>query len=1070
MHLKLLGGFALTYGDRPVTEIASSRSQALLAYLLLHRQTAQSRQRIAFDLWPESTDAQARTNLRKELSYLRRDLPESDRFLLIETKTLQWSLAVRFTLDVLEFEESLKAAAKTTDLDLVRSLLERAWQLYRGDLFPTCEDEWIVPERERLAQMRVSALERLIDVLQAQQDYRTAIGYARELLKIDPLNEATYASLMQLHDLNGDRANALQVYHQCMTALREELGVDPSLTTRHLYQRILDEADRPMQVQTVTPTQTNFQNRELTQLDWRSTTLAQPAAEPQIVPFQPAIATHSLPLVGRDRQWRILHDWLAATPETGTAEILLLVGESGIGKTRLLEELATAVRDRDGQVLWGCGFEAEMLRPYGAWIDAMRSLPQQSLADLPVELRSLFCEVAPQPEAPTDRSRLFDAVVRLLSGRSGDKTPTVVILDNIQWLDEASTALLHYAARLLGRTTVRFACAARPRELERDRPASKLVSALRRDRRLLTLELPLLDRAQTMQLVGAVSKQIDGSQVFAESGGNPLLALEIARALSQHGTACSDNLEALIQDRLQQLDRSTRELLLWAAALGRSFNPTTVAHIADCPIHQLLVAIEELEQEGIVRAAAAIEGEMQYDFVHDIVRQVAYNQLSTAGRRLVHLQIAQTLEKCLAKDDSLASDVAYHASLGGDRALAASTALAAAERCLKLFAYAEALELAEQGIQHSRSLEPQTRISYHAGLLRVCVFAGVTGERAAQLETEIQQLLSEAKSLGLNEAEAIALEALTILQFDRGNFTSVHQHSLQAAASQFSSPATAARMLALSGSCLAEIGREMARAEALLLEAQSLAARVGLEMGDILGGLGCVRRHRGDYTEARAHLQQGWQAIRVQKDHWREFSYLSYLAMTELEAGEPIAALTYCDEMLVVAAKIQGEGSEAAVASALQALARYRLEQPDAQLNEAIATLLQLDAKRMLSYILTGAAEVDLNRDRPHLAVDRAEIALKNARIVNHPSEIALSWAILIQGLLALGERERATAQLELLRQSIEHYDLSFSAQLAIERASQQMQVDIAATGNRALQCQTDTTNKLGDNYGADFG
>jgi tetratricopeptide (TPR) repeat protein len=556
------------------------------------------------------------------------------------------------------------------------------------------------------------------------------------------------------------------------------------------------------------------------------------------------------------------------------------------------------------------------------------------------------------------------------------------------------------------------------------------------------LELPLLDREQIGQLVRAVGEAIDGSQIFTESGGNPLLALEIARAISQHGTACSDNLEALIQDRLQQLARSTRELMLWAAALGRSFDPTTIAQIANCPIHQLLVAIEELEEEGIVRSAAAIEGETRYDFVHDIVRQVAYNQLSTARRRLVHLQIAQTLKKSFATDDSLASDIAYHASLGGDRALAASTALAAAERCLKLFAYTEALELAERGIQHGRSLEPQTRISYHARLLRVCVYAGVTGERAAQLEAEIQQLLAEAQSLGLNEAEAIALEVLMILQFHRSNFSSVHQHSLQAANSQFSSPATAARMLAFSGSCLAEIGREMTRAEALLLEAQSLAARVGLEISEIFSGLGCVHRHRGDYAEARSYLQRAWQMMRSQQERWREFTNLSHLAAIELEAGNPMAALPYCDEMSAVAAKIQGEGSEAVVAAALAALARYCLEQPDAEgaLTEAIATLQRVDAKRMLSYILIGAAEVDLSRDRFELAVDRAEAALKNARIVNHPSEIALSWAITIQGLLALGEQQRATAEFQLLQQTIDRCDLSFSTQLAIDRVSQQLE------------------------------
>ncbi|NJM60273.1 MAG: transcriptional regulator, partial [Oscillatoriales cyanobacterium RU_3_3] len=585
-----------------------------------------------------------------------------------------------------------------------------------------------------------------------------------------------------------------------------------------------------------------------------------------------------------------------------------------------------------------------------------------------------------------------------------------VILDDVQWIDEASSALLHYAIRLLSHSPVRFACTWRSGELEENPALGRVVQALRRDRRLQTIELHPLDREQTVELIHSIPTldRVDlsleiANRLFTDSGGNPLFALEVARALSQDRSASGQDLEAAIADRLQLLDRSAREFLPWAAALGRSFKPAAVAHVADYPLSQLLGAIAQLEQQTIIRPSAGLGNEIGYDFAHDILRQTVYRQLSEPRRRLIHLQIAHKLHQLLTPDNALAGDIARHAALGGDRALAAEAALWAAQRCLKLFAYTEASELSRLGIEQCQGLDDRTRIQLHSGLLRVRAIAGVTGDRVAEIDSDAHRLIDAANTLGLTEAAATGIETLAILHFDRCNFATVHQHALQAAeASRATSPATAARLLAYSGSCLAEIGRDMTRAEALLLEAQSLAARVGLQEIQIAQGLGTLHRHHGNYAAARTLLQQAWQWARSQQDCWCECYSLSYLAMTELEAGDPEAALPYCQEMAIVAAKIQGEGSEGAIARALSALANYQLQQPDAgaALESAIATLQQVDAKRMLSYVLIGAAQTDLECDRTFLATTRAEAALIAAQTVDHPSEIALAWAILLQGIL----------------------------------------------------------------------
>ncbi|NJK77418.1 MAG: AAA family ATPase [Microcoleus sp. SU_5_6] len=747
LGIRLLGGFSLTYEDRPVTEITSRRAQALLAYLVLYRQTAQSRQRIAFHLWPESTDDRARAALRKELSHLRHALPNPDEFLRVETKTLQWLPDGKFILDVAEFEAAIKAAEKAVDRNTSRAKLEQAIELYQGDLLPDWEDEWVFAEREQLRQLYILALERLVNVSEEQQDYQAALAYARQMLRVDALNEATYGALIRLHRLNGDRAKALQVYHQCMTVLRDELGVDPSLETRRLYEQLLAEDDIPHRP---APSESNI--------------VSPVFPNPPVLPSRSHLARS--PLVGRDRDWASIQQWAnaiilqgnrATIEDAGTStgsQVLLLLGEPGIGKTRLLEELRSLTQPDRTWVLWGSGFVAEMMRPYGIWIDALRACAISSTANIPSELKFLLPELGQPSQASPDLSHLFDAVVQLLR-QWVDRAPLLVLLDDIQWIDEASSALLHYAIRLLRPLPVLFAFAARTQELADNLAISRVLQALRREQRLQTLELHPLDREQTADLIrnthAIAPSELSLSlvdRVFTDSGGNPLFALEMARALGQHQSTHADTVEALIRDRLHQLNDATREILPWAAALGRSFKLSTVACVADYPVTKLLTAIEQLEQQAIIRPGASLEKEIGYDFTHDIVRRVVYEQLSEPRRQLVHLQIAQKLHQQATPDNALASSIAHHASLGGDRALAASAALAAAERCLKLFAYGEALELAQQGIGHCQFLDRPKRILFHVEFLRVRATAGVTGDRAVQLENELQQLIHEASHWG----------------------------------------------------------------------------------------------------------------------------------------------------------------------------------------------------------------------------------------------------------------------------------------------------------------------------------
>jgi DNA-binding SARP family transcriptional activator len=218
LHIGLLGDFSLVYGEEPVTSVNTPRLHSLLAYLVLHRGAPQLRQHLAFLFWPDASEAQARTNLRQMLHQLRHTLPDADRFLQADASTVGWRSDAPFELDVTRFEHALVLADAAVGEDGQRAGLERAARLYRADLLPSCYDDWIISERERLRLRHRQALAQLMDLQEARRDFAEALRVAQRLQRDDPLDEAAYRSLMRLLALRGDLTGALRAYHACATS------------------------------------------------------------------------------------------------------------------------------------------------------------------------------------------------------------------------------------------------------------------------------------------------------------------------------------------------------------------------------------------------------------------------------------------------------------------------------------------------------------------------------------------------------------------------------------------------------------------------------------------------------------------------------------------------------------------------------------------------------------------------------------------------------------------------------------------------------------------------------------
>jgi len=655
LHVQLLGDFRLVYGDEAVTDVNTPRLQSLLAYLLMHREAPQLRYHIAFQFWPDSTEAQALTNLRNLLYHLRNALPDADRFLEVDTQTVQWRSDIPFTLDVSRFERALDQTERAKDTPGARKALEKAVDAYRGKLLPSCYADWIQTERERLHQAFIGGLERLIGLLEDQRDYRAAIKYAQRLLRHDPLHEATYRRLMHLLALNGDRAGALRAYHQCATILERELGVEPGLATREAYQRLLE-----------------------------TETVPAPSPTPG------AQLAAALPLVGRHQEWERLREaWRATHP--GRPHFVLLEGVAGIGKTRLAEELIRwAERQGIATATARCyAAEGELAyAPVAAWLRA-RPLPPLEPAWLSEIARILPELLAEQPDlAPPgplteswQRQRLFEALTRAIMG--GDQ-PLLLLIDALQWCDRATLEWLHYLLRAYNRqpsepqARLLIIGTSRPEGTGDDHPLVSLLQALRYDGQLTEIELGPLDEAETATLAAHVAgRELDRGLtacLYRETEGNPLFVVETVRmgllAARQEpggrdgewGSVClprplPSKMQAAIEARLAQLSPAARDLAAVAATIGREFTFAVLRHASGEDEDTLVPALDELWRQRTVRE----QGADAYDFTHDKLREVAYAGLSGARQRLLHHHVAQALEAVYAGDlDSVAARVAAH--------------------------------------------------------------------------------------------------------------------------------------------------------------------------------------------------------------------------------------------------------------------------------------------------------------------------------------------------------------------------------------------------------------------------
>jgi DNA-binding SARP family transcriptional activator len=684
LRIKLLGGFQLVYGATPVTSLITARLTSLLTYLVLHRDAPQARGQLAFLLWPDSTESQARTNLRHVLHTLRQSLPGADRLLRIDRHHVEWHTDEHFALDVADFENAVAAGA-----------LDEAVRIYGGDLLPGCYDDWLLPERERLRQLYLDVLWQRLEIHEREGDYRSAVTSAQHLLQIEPLREDVYRALMRLHALNDDRAAALHAYHACADLLESELDVDPSPATQDLYQQLLKDH-----------------------------------ASAETGSFHAA----QTPLVGRNEEWAFLQAaWQAAL--AGDPRLAVVTGEAGIGKTHLCDTFVAWVNRQELPVAVARCFPAEGVLPYAPIAAWLRSRPLSHLD--PVwrsEIARLLPELlAQEPDLPApgsltedwQRLRFYDALARTLL-LDGD-VPVLLFIDNLQWCDHGTVEWLGYLLRYKPRARLLIVAAAREETLDENAPLRSLFTELKRREQLVTVSLPRLSRSDTLTLAASlIGQELDpvaGETLFQGSEGNPLFVVELARAGLVTGAmsvqALPPRVQQVIEARVALISSPAHELAELAATIGREFALTVLRQAADADEDSLVWGLDELCRKRIIRE----QGAMRYGFTHERIREVIYGGLSEARRRLLHQRIAAALEIVYTNELSVASaQVAGHYEQAGRADRAIRFYCDAADAASRSYAPAEAatfLRRAGALLAADTDITPETRRAFDQAVNRV---------------------------------------------------------------------------------------------------------------------------------------------------------------------------------------------------------------------------------------------------------------------------------------------------------------------------------------------------------------
>ena len=643
----LLGGLEVRRGDAPLP-VVGQKLKALLAMLALGTPHPVSDDRLIDEIWLDETPAHPANALQGQVSQLRRVLGRDT----VARRGPGYVLAVGpDDVDSVRLERLVRAgrdAAAEGSAALASQRYNAALGLVRGPPLDDLVDfRFARDAAARLGELVLAAHEGRAEALLAVGGHAEVVAPLTGLVLAHPLRERFHALLILALYRCGRQADALRAFQGARHALVDELGVDPGPELVALERAVL--AHDPALAGPSAPTHAG-------------------TASIDALPAPAAVVPGSHPFTGRADELQMLRDDLAVA-RAGHGRVALVGGEAGIGKTRLVEELADEAAIRGVTVLWGRCYEGQGAPPYWPWTqvlnrclarlepDVVRSVlggDAAALIQIAPEIRDLVANLdRPPPLSPDAEQfriyRVFAGILRRLAMLG----PVVVVIDDLHWADPQSLGLIAFVADELADAAVLVVGTYRTADPPLGGQLLSTLAALSRRSRSRTLGLRGLDRASLATLVAAAGGHAGDDALDSlhwRTQGNPFFVTEILRLDSGHRDALSTadtsiplSVKGVIGQRLDLLPPETSRTLAFAAALGQHFDLTVLAATIDVDGGTLLDHLQPALDIGILVDTPA--GNSRYRFSHGLVNETIYDATGPAGRARTHQRIAEALQR-----------------------------------------------------------------------------------------------------------------------------------------------------------------------------------------------------------------------------------------------------------------------------------------------------------------------------------------------------------------------------------------------------------------------------------------
>jgi ABC-type oligopeptide transport system substrate-binding subunit/DNA-binding SARP family transcriptional activator len=877
-RLTLLGSFQVSVDGEPVTGFLSNKVRALLAYLAVEKDRHHTRDSLAGLLWPESTDQDARASLRTALANLRKVIQDRQAqapLIMASAQSIRFKPSANSWVDLQVFMDLTSKGAVGEGDSISQSrinAMERAADLCRGAFMEgfyldNCLtfEEWLRMRREQVDRLLSETLRDLMAVYEQQGRIRPALRFGRRQLALEPWDERTHQRVMRLLAMSGNRSAALAQYEACRRVLGEELHVEPTDETSQLYLQIRNGDFEPAEEMTdphMRRRQMPASSKEALQ-EVRFPRSLQEVGQDRV--------EHPL-FVARQTELTRLEDHLQEVL-TGKGRAVFIQGEPGSGKTALMNEFSHLAvgANQDLVVAKGIGGAyAGIGDPYqpfrealqmlsgtagSEWTPAMISkenarrlwsmvpftaramleagpglvdlvlpaselaLSLRSAAPFEKDLLAVLAELSSRDLAldANHHPALFEEFTSVLQILSQER-PLILILDDLQWIDRSSAALLFHLGRHLAGYRLLILAAYRPSEIDRglggeEHALKPVIQELARMSTGAIVDLDEADGGDFLETWIASQpnrlSQAFQDQLYRLTRGHPLFTIELMNDMQQTGDLIQDadgcwvegkeldwarvpgKVEEVLAGRFQRLPRHDQDILSTASVEGETFTAEIVAEasgqspqeVIDClsgPLSKSHRIVEAQQTQRIAKRRLS-----QYRFRHSLFQRYFYQQLDSVKRPALHEAVGIALEKIVVGEDlksnlairPVVTELARHFEAAGMERKAAEYLLLSGDHARQIHSHQEAIDHYQRALKLLRSLgdyERAARTLMKLGLMHHTLFHFDQARRVYAEGSELWQHIGHPSTVKLPPApQPLRIEWEDMRTFDPAFVTDI---------------------------------------------------------------------------------------------------------------------------------------------------------------------------------------------------------------------------------------------------------------------------------------------------------